>query len=194
MPKHYLTRLHFVTKSVYTRSLIVYRNDKTAAPNTLTQRQPTKPRAARFGEGNETHGGCADAPFGVEIKPETTILAAEITGVDEGFEPFGRHWIITGTGCGGKEDRRDRWRDRIGIAASASLSLVIYRGKGGPAQTCSSILPKRHHARAIRRLGFVKENRPPVEGVLPAREDEIGFHVIDKTDRAPAKRTQNFQQ
>ena len=54
MPKHYLTRLHFVTKSVYTRSLIVYRNDKTAARNTLTQRQTTEPRAARFGEGRET--------------------------------------------------------------------------------------------------------------------------------------------
>ena len=158
MPKHYLTRLHFVTKSVYTRSLIVYRNDETAARNTLTQRQTTEPRAARFGEGNETHGGCPDAPLGVEVEPEAAVFAAEISGVDEGFEPFGRFGIVTGTGCGGKEDRRDRWRDRIGIAASASLSLVIYRDKGGPVQTCSSILPKRLHSRAIRRPGFVKEN------------------------------------
>ena len=40
----------------------------------------TKPRAARFGEENETHSGCADAPERIEIEPETPVLTAEITG------------------------------------------------------------------------------------------------------------------
>ena len=173
MPKHYLTRLHFVTKSVYTRGLIVYRNDKTAAPNTLTQRQPTKPRAARFGEGRETGGCCADAPERIEVEPETAVFATKITGVDEGLQTFGRFGIVTGAGCGGEEDRRDRGSDRVGIATVAAFAGVGGRFKRGPVERGGGLAPKRLHSRAIRRPGFVKENRPPVEGILPAREAKI---------------------
>ena len=62
-----------------------HRPDKSLAPHTIpatlpqttTLCQSTQTRAARFGEGRETSGGCADAPERVEVEPEAAVFAAD---------------------------------------------------------------------------------------------------------------------